>query len=788
MFNLRNYYIIIRKENIKEMKQSINFNWKFIPDFKSEYLKALPKTALSIDLPHNAVEVPYNYFNEESYQIVSTYEKVFDVKDFKKGYHYFIRFEAFMFKAHIYFNDVDLGEYISGYIPVEIEVSEYLKEKNNRLLVILDSKEDRNYPPFGFALDYITFSGIYREVSLVREPEKYLKDIYVRGNSKGEVDVSYTKSDENLTDIKYQVCDLEGKLLKESNESHFKVDDIKLWDLDHPNLYILKVIIPGNTYEVRFAFKDVDVTNKGLYLNGKKIKLIGLNRHQGYPYMGYAASKSLQEDDADLLKYEVGVNVVRTSHYPQSEHFLSRCDEIGLFVVNEIPGWQHIGEAESWKKQCEINTEKMVLSQRNHPCLLAHGVRIDESVDNHDLYIKTNQIAHNLDPYHPTIGVRNFTNSELLEDIYGYNDFSCDSLNIGLLNPKKVKHLDKPLLVTEYTGHMDPVKATSDESKRIEVALRHAKVIDDNLKYNDTLGAIGWCFLDYHSHVDFGSGDHICPHGVFDLYRNPKYSSYIYSSQQDKFPVLEVLSNMKPGDVPEAIFNDIYVATNCDYVDLYKDDEFVKRFYPKNDQFKYLKHPPILIDEIVGETFKEDKFPQKSWLKIASMFSYAAMHGFNHLPLKNKIYLGIMMKKYNVSYSDLVFYWNKYVGAWGGKAKIYKFKGYINGELVKEKEIGPSTAFDLEVTPSKTILENKETYDSLRVRIRHIDEHHNLMQYSQRMIELEAEGPIEIIGPKTQTLLGGQLSVYVKSKNEIGKAKLKIKMDDLTKEISIDVK
>ena len=769
------------------MKQSINFNWKFIPNFKDEYLKSMPKEAQEVDLPHNAVEVPYNYFDEKSYQIISTYEKEFDVDNFDSNRRYFLRFEAFMFKAHIYFNDVDLGVRVSGYIPVELEVTEHIKEKKNRLLVVLDSKEDINYPPFGFALDYITFSGIYREVYLVSQPKKFIKDIYVTGDMHGNADICYSKSDEDLEDIKYQV--FEGdKLLIETSENRFKLEDVKLWDLDNPNLYILKIIIPGEVYTTRFAFKSVKADNTGLYLNEKKIKLIGLNRHQGYPHMGYAACKSLQEDDANLLKNEVGVNVVRTSHYPQSDAFLSRCDEIGLFVVNEIPGWQHIGQAESWRNQCEINTESMVLNQRNHPCILAHGVRIDESIDDHDLYSKTNEIARKLDKNRPTIGVRNFTNSELLEDIYGYNDFSCDSLNIGLLNPKKVKHLDKPLLVTEYMGHMDPVKATSDEQKRVEVALRHAKVIDDNLKYDNTLGAIGWCFLDYHSHVDFGSGDHLCPHGVFDLYRNPKYSSYIYASQQEKTPVLEVLSNMKPGDVPEAIFNDIYVATNCDYIELYKDDEFVKRFYPKHDQFKYLKHPPILIDEIVGETFKEDKFPKKSWLKIASMFSYAAMHGFNHLPLKNKLYLGFMMTKHKVSYSDLVFYWNKYVGAWGGKAKIYKFKGFINDQQVIEKEVGPSNKFDLEVKVNKNELVNADTYDAMRVRIRHVDEHNNLMQYSQRIVEIKTEGPISLIGPDKQTLLGGQLGLYVRSKNEKGVGKLIIKMDDIEKEISIPVK
>ena len=770
------------------MKQPINFSWKFIPDYKSEYLKKMPEEAQNINLPHNAVEVPYNYFDESSYQIISTYEKIFDVDNFDQERHYFLRFEAFMFKAHIYLNDAYLGEFVSGYIPIEIPVDEHIKEKNNRLVIVLDSKEDPNYPPFGFVIDYLTFSGIYREVYLVSEPKKYLKDIYVRGDSTGLVNIEFTKSDDSLKSVHFEVYDQNNNLLIETGNKTFKLNNITLWDLDHPVLYTLKTIIPGETYTNRFAFKDVKVDNTGLYLNGKKIKLIGLNRHQGYPYMGYAASKSLQKDDADLLKYEVGVNVVRTSHYPQSQHFLDRCDEIGLFVVNEIPGWQHIGEVSSWRKQCELNTRRMVIEQRNHPCLLAHGVRIDESIDDHELYEATNRIAHELDPYHPTIGVRNFTNSELLEDIYGYNDFSCDSLKIGLLKPSKIKHFDKPLLVTEYMGHMDPVKATSDEQKKIEVALRHAKVIDDNLKYEETLGAIGWCFLDYHSHVDFGSGDRICPHGVFDLYRNPKYSSFIYASQQDKFPVLEVLSNMKPGDMPEGIFSDIYVATNCDYVELYKDGELVKKFVPKHDQYKHLKHPPILIDEIVGETFKEDKFPKRSWLKIASMFSYAAMHGFNHLPLKNKLYLGLMMSRYKVSYSELVHYWNKYVGAWGGKAKVYTFKGYINDKLVSIKEVGPSTKFDLDVSMSKNELVNEDTYDSLRLRVKHVDEHHNVLEYSSRIVNISTTGPIELIGPSQQVLLGGQLGIYIKSKLDKGVGIVKIQVDNLVKEIEIPVK
>ena len=769
------------------MKQSLNYKWKFLPDFKDEYLSSLPNNAKEVNIPHNAFDLPYNYFSEEDYQHVVTYEKRFDQK-INKDRRYILRFEGLMVKAHLYFNDIDLGNYISTYFPFEVEITKYIKDKDNRLLVILDSREDKDIPPFGFALDYITFSGIYREVYLLDEPTTYIKNIYVHGDKDGDIDIAYDKDGEEDINIRYELYD-EDKLLSSFTDNHYHQDDITLWDIDNPKLYTLKIILNDkDIYESRFGFKTALFTNTGFYLNDKKIKLVGLNRHQGYPIMGYAASKSLQEDDANILKYELGLNVVRTSHYSQSEHFLNQCDKIGLLVVNEIPGWQHIGQGEAWRKNCINNTRRMVLKERNHTALIAHGVRIDESVDDHELYTETNRIAHELDPYKQTIGVRNFTKSELLEDIYGYNDFICDSLNIGLLEPKKVKTNNKPLLVTEYMGHMDPVKPTSDETKRIEVALRHGKAIDDNYKHENACGAIGWCFVDYHSHTDFGSGDKLCPHGVMDLYRNPKYTSYIYASQQDKKPVLKVLSNMKPGDVPEAIFNDIYVATNCDYIELYKNDEFVKRFYPKHDQYKYLKHPPILIDEIVGETFNEDKFPKKAHLKIASMFSYAAMHGFNHMPLKNALYLGYMMLRYKVSYTDLVGYWNKYVGAWGGKAKTYKYVGYMNDKPVIETLIGPSTSFDLKVTPNKTELVNEDTYDTLRVKVEHVDTYGNLMQYSQRIIHISTTGPIELIGPEYQTLLGGQLSIYIKSKQDKGVGKIIIESDEFKKELEISVK
>ena len=286
---------------VTPMKQSLNFNWNYIPSYSDEYLTKLPSEAIKVNIPHTVKEVPYNYFSEQSYQFISTYEKIFDVEHFSDKRKYFLRFEGFMVKAMIYLNNKYLGEYVSIYIPVEIEVSDLIKEKDNRLLVILDSHEDSNYPPFGFALDYLTFGGIYREVYLVSEPSTYLRNIYVHGNMEGEVKITYDKIGEDKLKIRHAVYK-NDVLVNDFYVDSFKIPKVELWDIDNPVLYEVRTEIECNeikeTYITRIGFRDIEFNNTGFYLNKKKVKLIGLNRHQGYPYMGYAASKSLQEDDA----------------------------------------------------------------------------------------------------------------------------------------------------------------------------------------------------------------------------------------------------------------------------------------------------------------------------------------------------------------------------------------------------------------------------------------------------------------------------------------------------------
>jgi beta-galactosidase len=254
------------------------------------------------------------------------------------------------------------------------------------------------------------------------------------------------------------------------------------------------------------GFRSAEFCRDGHFLlNGKPLKLFGLNRHQTYPYIGAAAPARLQQLDADILKYELGCNMVRTSHYGQSPHFLNRCDEIGLLVLEEIAGWQHIGD-ETWQALAVQDLRAMIIRDRNHPSIVLWGVRINESPDHDDLYRRTNALAHDLDPTRQTGGVRNFIESTFLEDVFTLNDFPQ-----GIQSPRV-----RPHLITEFGGHMFPTKTWDHEERRVEHALIHARKHNLQMGHPDVAGALGWCAFDYHTHREFGSGDRICYHGVME--------------------------------------------------------------------------------------------------------------------------------------------------------------------------------------------------------------------------------------------------------------------------------
>ena len=778
---------------------AINFDWKYSPNFKEDYIKNDfdDSNFDLVNIPHTNIELPFNNFSEKLYQFESSYRKEIWVDDFSDDTDLLIHFKAVMTYAKVYVNGEFVGEHKGGYTPFSIEISDWVvKNAYNNIFVYVDSNERLDIPPFGFVVDYLTFGGIYREVELqyrnkIRFNNINIKTKDVLNNPYLEIDLyphTLAKSEDLKLNFKlfYQE-DLIQEFSKNEVVSNNKltvkegVSNIKLWDIDKPHLYHLELAVYKNNelldqHKIRFGFREAIFLNDGFYLNGNKIKIQGLNRHQSYPYVGYAMPKSAQYKDADILKKELGLNTVRLSHYPQSDHFLDRCDEIGLLVFDEIPGWQHIGD-KAWQDLAVKHVEEMIMKDFNHPSVIIWGVRINESQDHDDLYTRTNEMAHILDDTRATGGVRCITDSNALEDVYTYNDFIHKGDNVGLSKKSKVTKSDKPLLITEYNGHMFPTKKYDSESHRLSHALRHMKVIDAMAKDDDIVGAIGWCMFDYNTHKDFGSGDRICYHGVMDMFRIPKYAAYTYGSQQSKEVVMQVASPLAIGEFAGSVLNDVFVFTNVDYVRLYKNGTFINDFYPKKDLYPHVKHPPILIDDFLGNMIEENEKFSKSdaaYIKKMLMKVNKSNGAINPIDLPR---MGYIFMKYKMNMLDAEDLYTKYFGGWGGEATDYVFEGYIDDKLVKT--VTKSQVFEpvLELKIDSEKLYNEDTYDTSRVVIRLLDEYGNDIYYANDSLVIEVEGPISVIGPKVISLVGGSVGFWIKSSNEEGLATIKVKSE-----------
>ena len=741
----------------------------------------------SVRIPHTVKVTPLNYFDAHVYQMVSCYRKTIDVPAEWKDKNVFITFDAVAHEAEVYVNGVSVAKHSCGYTAFTADLSDYLKfGEKNVIAVKCDSRESLNVPPFGFVIDYMTYGGIYREVHLDVKEKDHIKDVFVSAGADKTVTVKTDIEGEgNLVCVINDIAS--GEVLFAGpceKDAKIKVDKADLWTLEDPKLYELTMTLRNggreDTYTVRFGFRDAVFKTDGFYLNGVKIKLRGLNRHQCWPYVGYAMPKSMQRMDADILKNELGLNAVRTSHYPQSHHFIDRCDEIGLLVFTEIPGWQNIGD-EAWKEQAVINTREMVTQYRNHPSIILWGVRINESVDCDELYVRTNKEAHDLDPTRQTSGVRYLKKSSLLEDVYAFNDFSHNGKTAGCEQKKNVtSDMNKPYFISEYNGHMFPTKAFDSELHRQEHALRHCNVLDSVMGNEDILGSFGWCMFDYNTHKDFGSGDRVCYHGVTDMFRNPKLAAYAYASQnKDIEPVLEISSSMDIGEHPAGNRGEVYIFSNCDSVRMYKNDVFIKEYTREDSSYKNLISPPMLIDDYIGDQMKEQEgFADRQNKIVKDALNFSAVYGMENMPPKMKLTMVEAMARFKMKFDDAYMLFGKYIGNWGGEATRFRFDGIKNGKVVKTVTKSAMSGLHLVLDVSSNELVEGATYDVAAIRIKITDEYGNVMPFFNHQALLEVTGDIEVLGPALADINGGMGGVYVRSTGVAGKASVKISLPD----------
>ena len=768
----------------------LNNDWKFTENYSEGFLNGSDEGTCTVRLPHTVKEMPLHHGNDKDYQMISGYRKKIFIGEENKDKRLFLQFDAAGHIATVYVNKKEVCKHLGGYTAFRFEITEEVKfNEENEICVKLDSSENPAVPPFGYVIDYLTYGGLYRSVWLDIQEKEYVKDLFVFTPQIDTLHLEIEVDGDPCREKTIFIKDLKGNVLKQTstdkNELQFKVDGVKAWDVDHPNLYVCEVVLNnGASKQTRFGFRTVEFKADGFYLNGERIVMRGLDRHQCYPYIGYAASDSLQIEDARILKEELSCNAVRTSHYPQSQAFIDACDELGLLVFTEIPGWQHIGD-EAWKDVACKNVEEMVLQYRNHPSIVLWGVRINESQDDDLFYTKTNAIAHKLDPSRPTSGVRYLLKSSLLEDVYAYNDFSHCGNNPGARKKKDVMtDMNKALLISEANGHMFPTKAFDPWIKRQEHALRHAKVMNAALGSGEHAGVFQWCMFDYATHKDFGSGDRICYHGVMDAFRNPKLASYVYAIQEEKDDILEVSTLMDIGDYAASNIPAFYAFSNADSVKLYKNDDFVKEY--KDSRFRALKHGPLKIDDLIGELLKENEgYDEQKAKEVHDCLQKLRKYGFEKLPVIYKLKLANVMKKYSVSEKELNNLYGKYVGNWGGSATVWRLDAIKDGKVVKSKKLCPDADLHMEVKNSSSVLKEGESYDMAAVRIRILDGNDNIAPYDQLAVCYSTEGAIELVGPNVSVAEGGMTGTYVRTTGEKGKGILHIHCDGL-KDVDIE--
>ena len=721
-----------------------NLNWYFCQGFCQERVRSGSTEGMEqIHLPHQVKTLTYNCFSHDDTQMISTYAKRFTLTAQEAARRAVVEFDGVMTYFDLYVNGHLAGSHKGGYSRARMEITPYIHQGENTLFVMVDSHERDDIPPFGCVIDYITFGGIYRDVNLYLLPEAFLTDVLFRydmtGQSTAQIYPEFYADNAGLAftaQIRVTVADRQGQVLTAYSQQvqvgegktrimleRRQVSGIRRWDPEDPWMYRVQAELEKDGQALDsiaddIGFRTYECRPEGMLVNGRPITLVGMDRHQSYPYIGYSIGKRAQQADADLLK-QYGLNTVRTSHYMQSQYFLDRCDEIGLMVFEEIPGWQFIG-GEDFKQVVLQDVRSMIVTDFNHPGIFIWGVRINESLDDDDLYTRTNALARELDPSRATGGVRCYCGSHLLEDVYTMNDFchagtyggkgssagsSGSDLRQVLRMQQEVTGLPYkvPYMVTEYMGHTYPAKQFDNEFIRDEHARRHADILARTLQKHDSLGSIGWCAFDYNTHGDYGAGDKICYHGIFDMFRIPKYAAYVYRTQ--KSPQQEVLmlpiTGFSRGEKPLYGIMPFLVLTNCDYIEVFMYGKSLGLFYPSNRYFG-LPHPPIEVDV------------------------------------------------------DVDVFWNE-------RWQDGKIVGYLDGKAVSEYRFLRDPHLDgFAVTQDDAEISASEV-DTARFEVRFVDQLGHVCTFYNGVIQVETEGDIQLIGPKFLAPTGGQIAFWVKS-------------------------
>ncbi|WP_432844856.1 glycoside hydrolase family 2 protein [Amycolatopsis sp. CA-161197] len=603
-----------------------------------------------VSVPHCVTPLSWEGWHPNDWQHLWVYRQHFFVPPQLRKNRAFLRFDGVLSATTVFLNGRRVASQSGGYLPLTCEVTGLLTDSDNVLAVAVDGRWQQDTPPDlpeypnPTAIDFYQPAGIYRTVNLYGTPQAYLSDVYAQQIAvltpnravvvhctvdaakavKGPVRLTATLSQAG-TEIATAVTDRTGLRKGETNTTVTLegLDAVKLWDVDEPAMCdILVTLSVGgrkvHTYPVRTGLRDAQFTVDGFRLNGRPLKLFGLNRHQWYPFVGGAMPERVQRRDAEILKNELNVNMVRCSHYPQSPAFLDACDELGLLVWEELPGWDHVGDT-AWQELAVRDVHDMIVRDRNHPSIIVWGTRVNETLGQYTLYGKTDQLAAELDPMRPCTGAvagqKGYVSPlyPVKENggVFSFNDYSRPPSR-NAPPPLRPPRRGVPYLVSEAVGTLVGApyfRRTDAADVQREQSMLHAWVHEHAAADPRYCGLIAWCGFDYPSGW-YHSLRGVKYPGVVDFFRIPKLGAGFYRAQRapSRGAVIEPAFywDFGPGSPRGGPGRNALIWSNCDQLVVTVAGRRPVTVQPDHARFPHLKHPPFVVNLTVTGKARPD--------------------------------------------------------------------------------------------------------------------------------------------------------------------------------------
>lgn len=569
------------------------------------------------------------------YDGVGWYRRCFTVPESYRDKRVTVSFEGVMNACTVYLNGDSLYSHHGGYVGFTLDLSRALRYGSENVLALRVSAEYDPLTPPGKPqerMDFYYYSGIYRDVSLRVTDQLHITDPLeediVAG---GGVFVTYPKADreealvavsahvgndsrfDRSGDLEVVLRNAEGKPVAQTCvpfhllaggqttlKTDLTVDAPHLWFPDTPYRYELECRVVENGRIVDSVRQMIGIrrirytTEEGFFINGQRLFLVGANRHQAYPYVGDAASNSMQEREVIDMK-RGGYNAVRAAHYPQDPAFLEACDRYGLLVIECIPGWQYFNSDPTFSNRLEEVCRRMIRRDRNHPSIILWETALNETGYPLEVVRRISEAAHSEYPGDQFYTAGDYFGHEDTEPYYDvfYKQVARFPSDGNVMTNKLEDQIAvKPLLTREWgdgVGEKPRVSLMENEEEQLKQCTTRMKHLCGD-------GYFDWCMLDANprmaghfmwSYNDYNRGAEVETmfSGVVDVNRWPKFGYYMLQSMRPQQteqggafggPMVFVASFNSSAAYASASKN-ITVFSNCDEVQLLRNGKEIGR-------------------------------------------------------------------------------------------------------------------------------------------------------------------------------------------------------------------